>query len=195
MARAELFFFEVRRGLDRDSLKSRSRSHGGDVRMCKLLRHSYHSAQMLIVSVARQRILIYPAWSSQPLRVEATNKSSYAHRTPPICAICTRYLGQSDRMSVEFRELEHFRGLEDSQGNLMYMLTMASMRDSSVLEIFSTSGSEKYQEQKMAQQDRLQRRARKDDDNGDLCWTEAGERLGRRMLQYFEDSESTQVGI
>ena len=31
-----------------------------------LVLHSCHSAQMLIVSFARQRILIYPAWLSQP---------------------------------------------------------------------------------------------------------------------------------
>ena len=46
------------------------------VRMCFLLMHSCHSAQMLIVSVARQRILIYPAWLSHPLRVQVRNQSS-----------------------------------------------------------------------------------------------------------------------
>ena len=53
----------------------------------------------------------------------------------------------------------------------------------------------KYQEQKITQQERVQRKTRKDGDKGDLCWTEAGERLARRMLKYLEDCESTKVGV
>ena len=103
-----------------------------------------------------------------------------------------RYLDRSDELRVEFRELEHLVGPEDSEVNLMYILTKASQRGSSIFEIFSTCGSDhlvarrnrwvKYQELKIAQQERLQRRARKDSDKGGLCWTEAGERLARRML-------------
>ena len=102
-------------------------------------------------------------------------------------------LDTSDELRVEFRELEHFMGPEDSDVNLMYILVKASRRDSSIFEIFSTSGSDhlvasrnrwvKYQEQKSAQQERLQRRARTDFDKGGFCWTEAGERLARRMLR------------
>ena len=49
----------------------------------------------------------------------------------------------------------------------------------------SRNFSVKYQEQKIRQQERLQRRARKDGDKGDFCWYEAGERLTRRMLKYL----------
>ena len=95
-------------------------------------------------------------------------------------------------------------GPEDSEVNLMHILLRASRRNKSIFEIFSTSGSDhlvasrnrwvKYQEQKNAQQERLQRRARKDGDKGDFCWTEAGDRLVRRMLKNLEDSEGTNVG-
>ena len=48
---------------------------------------------------------------------------------------------------------------------------------------------------KVEQQERLQRSARKDCDKGDICWTEACERLARTMLKYMEDSQSTKLGI
>ena len=54
---------------------------------------------------------------------------------------------------------------EDSEVNLMYILTKASRRDSNIFEIFSTRGTDqlvasrnrwvKYHEQKIAQQERL----------------------------------------
>ena len=52
-----------------------------------------------------------------------------------------------------------------------------------------------YRKKKVEQQERLQRSARKDCDQGDFCWTEACERLVGRMLRYLEDSESTNVSI
>ena len=36
-------------------------------------------------------------------------------------------------------------------------------------------------------------RFQKDYDKGDMCWTEACERLATRMLKYLQDSESTKV--
>ena len=53
----------------------------------------------------------------------------------------------------------------------------------------------KYQEQKVAQQERLQRRVKRDYDKGDFCWTETCEVLARRVLKYLEDTESTKVCI
>ena len=44
--------------------------------------HSCHCAQMLIVNVARQRILIYPAWLSQPFLSPRQSRIPYVHRTP-----------------------------------------------------------------------------------------------------------------
>ena len=42
------------------------------------------------------------------------------------------------RLRVEVRELEHLMGPEDSEVNLMYILTQASRRCSSIFELFST---------------------------------------------------------
>ena len=41
----------------------------------------------------------------------------------------------------------------------------------------------------------IAKKINKNGDKGDLCWTEAGERLARRMLKYLEDSKSTKVGM
>ena len=119
-------------------------------------------------------------------------ESFWSARERTVIAKMESYLDKSDELRVEFRE--YLVCPEDSEVNLMYILTKASRRGSRVFEIFSTSGSDflvasgnrwvKYQEQKIAQQERLQRRARKDGDTGDLCWTEAGERLARRMLKH-----------
>ena len=49
---------------------------------------------------------------------------------------------KSDNLRVDFRELEHLVGPEDSEVNLMYILTKASRRSSSIFDIFSTSGSD-----------------------------------------------------
>ena len=47
----------------------------------------------------------------------------------------------------------------------------------------------KYQGQRVAQEERRKRVC----DQGDLCWTEACERLARRIIKFWEDSESTKV--
>ena len=105
------------------------------------------------------------------------------------------YLDKNDELRVEFSKLEHIMGPEDSKVNQMYILTKASRSGSRTFEILSTSGSGylvasrnrlvKYQELKIAQQEILQRRARKDGDKFNLCWTEAGERLGKKNVEVF----------
>ena len=49
--------------------------------------------------------------------------------------------GKNDELRVEVRALELAMGPEDSEVNLMYILTQASRRSSIIFEIFSTSGS------------------------------------------------------
>ena len=51
-------------------------------------------------------------------------------------------------------------GPEDSEVNLMYILTKASRRCTSLFAIFTTNGV-KYQEQKIAQQEKLQKKSKK----------------------------------
>ena len=52
------------------------------------------------------------------------------------------YFDKSDELRVEFRLLEHLTGPEDSEVNLMYILTKASRRCTRKFDIFSTSGSD-----------------------------------------------------
>ena len=75
------------------------------------------------------------------------------------------YLDKSDELRVEVRESEHRMGPEDSEVNLLYILTQASRRSSSnIFEIYSTSGRSdhllasrkrwvNYQEKKVEQQE------------------------------------------
>ena len=93
--------------------------------------------------------------------------SFWSAREMTVIATMEIHLDKSDELRVEARELELLMGSEDSEVSLMYILTKASRRGSSIFEIFSASGSDhlvKYQEQKVAQQERLQRRARTDCD-------------------------------
>ena len=58
-------------------------------------------------------------------------------------AMMENYLDKSDELRVQVRELEHLMGPEDSEVNLMYILTKG-IRSNSILEIFSTSGSDHF---------------------------------------------------
>ena len=145
-----------------------------------------------------------PPTPQQSLHSSIEEREWQAETEVTVIAKMESCLDKSDELRVEFMELEHLVGPEDPEVNLMFILTKASRRGSSILEIFSTSGSDHFvasrncwvtcQEQRIAQQERVQRRARKDGDKDDLCWTEASERLARRMLKYLEDSECTKVG-
>ena len=76
------------------------------------------------------------------------------------------YQDKSNDMKLEVRELEHQVGPEDSEVNLMHILTLASRKGSSILEVFSTSGRSdhsvasrnrwvNHQKKKVEQQERL----------------------------------------
>ena len=61
-------------------------------------------------------------------------------RERTVIAMMKNCLDKTDELKVEVKELELLMGPEDSQVNLMYILTQASRRSSSIFEIFSTSG-------------------------------------------------------
>ena len=64
-------------------MKKKEKRKGKNVRMCKMLRHSCHSARMMMVSVARQRIVIHPACLSHPL-LSPSNKQEVIRRSHSI---------------------------------------------------------------------------------------------------------------
>ena len=69
-------------------------------------------------------------------------ESFWSARKRTVIAKKESYLDKSDELRVEFRELEHLIGPEDSEVNLMYILTKATRRSNRLFQIFITSGSD-----------------------------------------------------
>ena len=122
--------------------------------------------------------------------------SVWSARERTVIAMMENYLDKSDDLRVEVRELEVLMSPEDSEVNMMCILTQASRRGSRIFEIFSTCRRSdhfvasrnrwvNFQKKKVEQQERLQRSAKKDCDQGDPCWTEACEGIARKMLKYL----------
>ena len=78
-------------GRDRDRDSSHDAEAMAVTSSCaKLLMHSWHFAHVLLVSVARQRILICHAWLSQLLGVERKNLHHHGHHMSLIWSITKR---------------------------------------------------------------------------------------------------------
>ena len=65
-------------------------------------------------------------------------ESFWSARERTVIAKMESYMDKSDELRTEVREL-HRMGAEDSEVNLMWILTKASRRSRSIFEIFSTS--------------------------------------------------------